>query len=225
MIDIYEVWVGTIGATWNGNDLEQAEHEFDSCVKASKDNIGRAGGQSVTLYKNDGTLKQYVPPVAILSETAVDQAFKEFHVLVCRLESALSPEQYDEFMRRVKAAAEDELSVKTLPPTDTAGSRPLALDNGEARMNRPHFERWVGNSEECEDAVEAADRGDELSAIQFLLDAGDHNLDDYIERREAFDKARQYVEHVCGKTLAVLAEENGFDVPQKHQPSSDTPSP
>ncbi len=75
-------------------------------------------------------------------------------------------------------------------------------------MNAPQFERWVENSRECGEAVEAADEGKQTEAVLALLDAGEYaSNSDYPERDRAYREAVKYVEHVFGRTFDVLYEE------------------
>ncbi len=72
-------------------------------------------------------------------------------------------------------------------------------------MDEPQFERWVGNSRECDDAVEAATGNQKQEAIDALLEAERyaHNSD-YPERHECFLEAKNYVEFKFGKTYREL---------------------
>ena len=69
---------------------------------------------------------------------------------------------------------------------------------GEPNMQRPDIQRWVGNSQECVAALDAADRRDADSAVDSLHDASQHNFVDYPERRRAFEEAKAYVEATLG---------------------------
>ena len=70
-------------------------------------------------------------------------------------------------------------------------------------MERPDIQRWVGNSQECVAALDAADRRDVDAALDSLYDAPQHNFVDYPERRRAFEEAKAYVE----ATLNILYQE------------------
>jgi len=60
-------------------------------------------------------------------------------------------------------------------------------------MDRPDIQRWVGNSQECIAALDAADRRDVNAAMDYLEDASQHNFGMFPERGEAFEQTKAYV--------------------------------
>ena len=59
----YCVAVGNIGRVHSGNNQVEAEKHFAEYVSQSKANYGRAAGESVTLYKDDEPIKDYIGTV------------------------------------------------------------------------------------------------------------------------------------------------------------------
>jgi hypothetical protein len=55
----YEVFVANIGTVYSGDDLCDAQYEFDTYVDLSKRGIGRAGGQDVILFVNGHVGEEY----------------------------------------------------------------------------------------------------------------------------------------------------------------------
>lgn len=72
-------------------------------------------------------------------------------------------------------------------------------------MDTPIFERWIENSRECDQAVEAADKNLKDEAVSKLLSAERyaHN-EDYSERHQAFELAKAYVEYKFGRSYQEL---------------------
>ena len=58
-MDRYTLVVGNVGTVYDGDSLETAIKDFDEYVILSNDNHGRAGGEDVTLFKNDEILKEH----------------------------------------------------------------------------------------------------------------------------------------------------------------------
>lgn len=56
--NVWEVTVGNIGTVYSGNGTE-AKRVFASYREQSKAAVGRAGGESVTLWKNGEPVKEY----------------------------------------------------------------------------------------------------------------------------------------------------------------------
>ena len=77
-------------------------------------------------------------------------------------------------------------------------------------MSRPQIERWVGNHYECESAIDAIDRGDELDALVQLYEASRHNFVDFPERRNAFAQAKAYIERVTNTSYQELLSKHGL---------------
>lgn len=97
--------------------------------------------------------------------------------------------------------------------------RPIATS-----MDEPYFERWVSNSEECNTAVVAANRGDLFSTITALEEAVDYIAIDNSETLAAFEEAIKYVEYKFGKSFAAL--ENEWEVKEGIKSAVDqTPRP
>ena len=55
----YEVVVDNVGTVYSGTSGVEARKEYAAYVKQSRTRMGRAGGESVTLYKNGGTVKEH----------------------------------------------------------------------------------------------------------------------------------------------------------------------
>lgn len=55
----YEVVVDNVGTVYRGASGVEARKEYAAYVKQSRTGMGRAGGESVTLYKNGGTVKEH----------------------------------------------------------------------------------------------------------------------------------------------------------------------
>ena len=55
----YEVVVGNIGSVYVGVSQSEAMRHYTEYVRQSKTNGGRAGGEDVTLFKNDQPIKEY----------------------------------------------------------------------------------------------------------------------------------------------------------------------
>lgn len=56
---IWEVTVGNIGTVHSGNGTEAKRH-FAAYRDQSKSGVGRAGGESVTLWKDGKPVKEYL---------------------------------------------------------------------------------------------------------------------------------------------------------------------
>jgi hypothetical protein len=48
----YTVFVGNIGTVYEGTDLREAGSTFNDYVTQSKEGIGRASGESVTIFRD-----------------------------------------------------------------------------------------------------------------------------------------------------------------------------
>jgi hypothetical protein len=57
----YQVIVGNIGTVCNTNIVNAAVGVYEEYVKQSKSGYGRAGGEPVTLLKDNEPYKEYVP--------------------------------------------------------------------------------------------------------------------------------------------------------------------
>ena len=56
----YEVIAGNIGSVYLGNDRAVARERMQTYIEQSKSNSGRAGGESVTLFRNDEIFDEYI---------------------------------------------------------------------------------------------------------------------------------------------------------------------
>jgi len=56
----YHVIVGNVGTVYEGTNGFIAIKEYNSYVGISKNGIGRAGGENVTLIKNDDIYKEFI---------------------------------------------------------------------------------------------------------------------------------------------------------------------
>lgn len=63
----YEITVGNIGTVYVGFNKITALDTFQEYVSRSKTNVGRAGGESVTMLKNGEIAKEYVGTVDKMS--------------------------------------------------------------------------------------------------------------------------------------------------------------
>jgi hypothetical protein len=57
----YQVIVGNIGTVYSGNDVVQAQRDYDDYVSQSQTGYGRAAGESVTLMIDDKPTREYAP--------------------------------------------------------------------------------------------------------------------------------------------------------------------
>lgn len=57
----YQVLVGNIGITYDGDSKKEAMKIYDEYVKQSKTNKGRAGGEDVIVMCDDEPIKEYIP--------------------------------------------------------------------------------------------------------------------------------------------------------------------
>jgi len=55
----YEVFVGSVGSVYTGDDQEEAERTFEDYVEQSKSGYGRAGGEDVTLFKDGDPFREH----------------------------------------------------------------------------------------------------------------------------------------------------------------------
>lgn len=55
----YQVIVGNIGTVYYGNDYEGASADFDYYVLRSKDGVGAASGESVTMFEDGEPVKEF----------------------------------------------------------------------------------------------------------------------------------------------------------------------
>lgn len=53
---MYEIYISNIGKVSNCKNIDDAKKEFLECVQLSESNFGRASGESVTLFDNDGEI-------------------------------------------------------------------------------------------------------------------------------------------------------------------------
>lgn len=56
----FDVTVGNIGLVYSGPSLFEADAAFSAYRRASIDNIGRAAGETVTMFKNSEILREHV---------------------------------------------------------------------------------------------------------------------------------------------------------------------
>ena len=56
----WEVIVGNVGMVYSGTDEELAHSTYDVYVEHSRDNYGRAAGESVYLFKDDQDMDMYL---------------------------------------------------------------------------------------------------------------------------------------------------------------------
>lgn len=56
----YEVIVGNIGSVYSGGNFMIASAKFAEYVKQSKSNVGRAGGENVTLLDRGEIKREFV---------------------------------------------------------------------------------------------------------------------------------------------------------------------
>lgn len=56
----YSVCISNVGNVWNGATLESAIREYKECVQLSKNDYGRFGGESVTIFKHDEIIKEFI---------------------------------------------------------------------------------------------------------------------------------------------------------------------
>ncbi len=55
----YEVIVGNVGSVYRGSNFKAANGHYKEYVKQSKRGLGRAGGESVTMLKNEDIHKEH----------------------------------------------------------------------------------------------------------------------------------------------------------------------
>lgn len=55
----YEVTIGNIGNVHTGNSLRDAQKSYSEYVNQSKAAIGKAAGESVTLWRDGEPIKEY----------------------------------------------------------------------------------------------------------------------------------------------------------------------
>ena len=55
----YQVIVGNIGTVYDGSNQTKANGIYDEYVQMSKDNYGRAGGESVTLMEDGEPIAEH----------------------------------------------------------------------------------------------------------------------------------------------------------------------
>lgn len=55
----YEVWVGNVGRVRSGTSKRACMRAYAEYVLLSKQGYGRAGGESVTLMKDDEPIKEF----------------------------------------------------------------------------------------------------------------------------------------------------------------------
>lgn len=58
----FEVVVGNIGTVYVGKDGKMADKKFNLYTVYSKENLGRAAGEDVTLMNNGEIAKKYLAP-------------------------------------------------------------------------------------------------------------------------------------------------------------------
>lgn len=59
----YEVVVGSIGTVYRGRSRSIAFESFDGYKRRSKEGLGRASGESVTLIMDEDIVVEYVPEI------------------------------------------------------------------------------------------------------------------------------------------------------------------
>ncbi len=57
--DRYEVLVGNVGMVYRGGSQREALVQFNAYVTASKLDLGRAGGEAVTLFREGDIWQEY----------------------------------------------------------------------------------------------------------------------------------------------------------------------
>lgn len=57
---MFQVVVGNIGTVINTSDKAKAQHAFNEYVSQSKSGVGRAGGETITLFQDDEILMEHV---------------------------------------------------------------------------------------------------------------------------------------------------------------------
>lgn len=55
----FEVIVGNIGTVYSGNNYMQAQTKYSAYVKQSREEYGRAAGETVTLFHNGEIRSEY----------------------------------------------------------------------------------------------------------------------------------------------------------------------
>lgn len=56
---VYQVYVGNIGKVYDGPAYFTAKRDFDEYVRQSKADYGRAGGETVTLFKDGDIIEEH----------------------------------------------------------------------------------------------------------------------------------------------------------------------
>lgn len=59
----FQVIVGNIGCVYSGEDREDALSTFNVYVEQSQSGAGRAGGESVTMWKDGDLVREFVGTV------------------------------------------------------------------------------------------------------------------------------------------------------------------
>lgn len=57
----YQVIVGNIGTTYDGNNMFEATADYNHYVRLSAAGQGRAGDETVTLMEDDEVSREFVP--------------------------------------------------------------------------------------------------------------------------------------------------------------------
>lgn len=65
----FDVTVGNIGLVYSGPSLFEADATFSAYRRASIDNVGRAAGETVTLFKNSEILREHIGTVESEEDT------------------------------------------------------------------------------------------------------------------------------------------------------------
>lgn len=66
--NIYSVSVGNVGTIGYYTNKKNAIKVFQTCVEQSLSDIGRAGGEDVTLWKNGEPIKEYIGSLSLLAD-------------------------------------------------------------------------------------------------------------------------------------------------------------
>jgi hypothetical protein len=64
----YEVHVSNVGQVYRGGSQRKALIEFNAYVAISKEGRGRAGGESVTLFKDGEVFREFYGELALTDE-------------------------------------------------------------------------------------------------------------------------------------------------------------
>lgn len=65
----FDVIVGNIGLVYSGPSLFEANAAFSAYRRASIDNVGRAAGETVTLFKNSEIMREHIGTIESEEDT------------------------------------------------------------------------------------------------------------------------------------------------------------